>query len=65
MTALCLILAACPAILLGAVAFLAVIAVGVRTPDHHDLYTPARNRIDAITRRVVGVGTRNGERRDK
>jgi hypothetical protein len=57
-----IILIAFPVLLLSAVAFLAVIAVGIRMGDRHDLASPAINRIDAITRRVTGVGTRrNGE----
>jgi hypothetical protein len=57
-----IILIAFPVLLLSAVAFLAIIAVGIRKGDGHDLAAPAVNRIDAITRRVTGVGTRrNGE----
>jgi hypothetical protein len=55
-------LAAFAVLLLSAAAFLAVIAVGIRTGDRHDLTSPAINRTDAITRRVTGVGTRsNGQ----
>ena len=51
-----------PVLLLSAVAFLAVVAVGIRMGDRRDLTSPAINRIDAIARRVTGVGTRsNGE----
>ncbi len=57
-----IILIALPVLLLSVVAFLAVIAVGIRMRDRSDLASPAINRIDAITRRVTGVGTRrNGE----
>jgi hypothetical protein len=52
-------LAASPALLLGAVAFLVFIVAGIRRGDRSDLGSPARDRIDAITRRVVGVGVRN------
>jgi len=57
-----IILIAFPVLLLSAVTFLAVIAVGIRKEDRHDLASPATNRLDAIARRVTGVGTRsNGE----
>ena len=57
-----IILIALPALLLSAVVFLAVITVGIRMGDRHDLASPAINRLDAIARRVTGVGTRsNGE----
>ncbi len=57
-----IILIAFPALLLSVVVFLVVIAVGVRMGDRHDLASPAINRIDAIARRMTGVGTRsNGE----
>jgi hypothetical protein len=54
MTAFYIILAACAGLLLCAVGFIALIAVGVRTGDRGDLTGPPRNRIDAFTRRVVG-----------
>ena len=57
-----IILIAFPVLLLSVVAFLVVIAVGIRMGDRRDLASPAINRIDAIARRVTGVGTRsNGE----
>jgi hypothetical protein len=56
-----LILAACPVLFLGVVAFLVLIAVGVRRGDRRDLASPPANRIDAITRWVAGVGTRSDE----
>lgn len=59
MIAFYIILAASPVLLLAAVTFLAVIVVGVRNGDRADLATPPRNRIDAITRRVLGAGVRN------
>jgi hypothetical protein len=62
MIAFYIILAASPVLLLGAVAFLALIVAGIRKGDRGDLASPVRNRIDAITRRVVGLGVRrNGE----
>lgn len=57
-----IILIAFPALLLSVVVFLVVIAAGIRMGDRRDLASPAINRIDAIARRVTGVGTRsNGE----
>jgi hypothetical protein len=57
-----IILAASPILLLGLVAFLVLIVVGVRNGDRSDLASPASNRIDAITRRATGLGVRrNGE----
>jgi hypothetical protein len=57
-----IILITFPVLLLSAVAFLAVVAVGIRMGDRRDLTSPAINRIDVIARRVSGVGTRsNGE----
>ena len=41
MNAFYIILAACPVLLLGAVAFLVFIAVGVRMGDRGDLASPA------------------------
>ena len=57
-------LAACLVLLLAAVAFLILIAIGVRKGDLGDLSSPAGSRIDAITRRVTGVGTRRNEEGD-
>ena len=59
MNAFYVILAACPIVLLGAVAFLAVVAVGIRKGDRSDLTPVPRNRFDAITRRAMGVGIRS------
>ncbi len=57
-----IILIALTVLLLSAVVFLAVISVGIRMGDRRDLASPAINRVDAIARRVTGVGTRgNGE----
>jgi hypothetical protein len=64
MNAFCIGLAACPVLLLGAVAFLIFIAIGVRRGDLGDLSAPAGSRIDAITRRVIGVGIRRNEEGD-
>ena len=62
--AFCISLAACLVLLLAAVAFLIFIAIGVRKGDLDDLSSPAGSRIDAITRRVTGVGTRRNEEGD-
>jgi hypothetical protein len=59
-----IILAAFPVLLSGVVAFLAVIAVGIRKGDRRDLASPAINCIDAIARRVTGVGTRSNFKSD-
>lgn len=54
-----IILAATTAPLLAAVVFLVLIVAGVRRGDRGDLTLPAHDRLDAITRRVVGLGVRN------
>jgi hypothetical protein len=59
MIAFYIILAASPVLLLGAVAFLVLIVAGVRKRDRGDLAVPDRNRIDAITRRMTGLGVRS------
>jgi hypothetical protein len=59
MTAFYVILAASPVLLLGAVAFLVFIVLGIRTGDRSDLKSPPSNRIDTITRRAVGLGVRS------
>jgi hypothetical protein len=59
--AFCISLAAGLVLLLAAVAFLIFIAIGVRKGDLGDLSSPAGSRIDAITRRVTGVGIRSNE----
>ena len=59
MNAFYVILAASPVLLLVTVAFLVLIAVGVRRGDRRDLASPPSSRIDAITRRVVGLGVRS------
>jgi hypothetical protein len=41
-------------LLLGVIAFIVLIAIGVGTGDRGDLTGPPRNHIDAMTRRVVG-----------
>lgn len=61
MIALYVVLAASPILLLGVVAFLVLIVFGVRKGDRGDLYSPAGNRLDAITRRVTGLGVRKDE----
>jgi hypothetical protein len=58
MNAFYIVLAASPVLLLCAVSFLVIIVVGIRKGDRCDLGSPARSRIEAITRRVVGVGVR-------
>jgi hypothetical protein len=58
-------LIAFPVLLLSTFAFLAVIAVGIRMGDRHDLASPAINRADAIARRVTGVATRSNGEGDK
>lgn len=58
-------LIAFPVLFLITVAFLAVIAVGIRMGDRHDLASPAINRVDAIARRVTGVATRSNGGGDK
>ena len=63
MNAFCISLAACPVLLLAAVAFLIFIAIGVRKGDLGDP-SPAGSRIGAITRRVIGVGIRSDEEGD-
>jgi hypothetical protein len=60
-----IILAACPVLLLGLVAFFVFIVVGIRKGDRADLASPPANRIDAITRRVAGVGTRSNKEGDR
>jgi hypothetical protein len=64
MNAFYIILAASTVLLLGAVTFLVLIVVGVRKRDSGDLAAPDRNRVDAITRRMTGLGTRNGGKDD-
>ena len=64
MNAFCISLAACPVLLLAAVAFLIFIAIGVRNGDLADPSSPAGSRIGAITRRVTGVGIRSDEEGD-
>ena len=59
MNAFWIILAASPVLLLAVVAFLVLIAIGVRKGDRRDLASPPQNRLDAITRRLTGVGVRN------
>jgi hypothetical protein len=56
-----IILAVSLALFLGAVAFLILIVIGIRKRDRGDLAAPPRNRVDAITRRVTGLGARRSE----
>ena len=62
--AFCISLAAGLVLFLAAAAFLIFIAIGVRKGDLGDLSSPAGSRIDAITRRVAGVGIRRNEEGD-
>ena len=59
-----IILIAFPVLILSAVAFLAVISAGIRMGDRRDLASPAINRVDAMARRVTGVGTRSNGKGD-
>lgn len=61
MNASWIILAACPVLLLGGIAFLVMVVAGVRKGDRGDLASVPRNRLDSITRRVTGVGVRSGD----
>ena len=64
MNAFCISLAACPVLLLSAVALLIFIAIGVRKGDLGNPPSPADSRIGAITRRAIGVGIRRDEEGD-
>jgi hypothetical protein len=52
-------LAALPVLLLVTIVFLVLIVIGIRRRDRGDLASPSRDRIDAITRRMTGLGVRN------
>jgi hypothetical protein len=66
MNAFYLILAASPLLFLGVVAFLAVIARGIRRGDRANLTDSSGGRVDSITRRVLGVGVRaNSSEKDR
>jgi hypothetical protein len=54
-----IILAACPILLLGAVAFLLMVTAGIRKADRGDLYAPEASRLAAFARRIIGGGIRN------
>lgn len=56
MNVFAIILFASPVLLLVLVAVFVLIVVGIRQADRGDLATPPRNRIDAISRRVAGLG---------
>ena len=58
MIAFSIVIAASPALVLGALAFLIFIVIGIRRADRGDLASPPRDRADAITRRVTGLGIR-------
>jgi hypothetical protein len=55
-------LAVSAVLLLGAVTFLVLIVAGIRKRDRGDLDAPNSNRIDAIARRMTGLGIRKAER---
>jgi len=59
MNVFALILFASPVLLLIAVFLLAIIVIGIRRGDRGDLTSHTEHRIDAIARRVVGVGIRS------
>jgi len=59
MTAFYIILAACPILFLGCIAFLVMIVAGIRKGDRSDIYSPPDTRITAITRRMLGGGHRD------
>jgi len=65
MNAFWIVLFASPVLLLIAAALLAVIVIGIRRGDRCDLTKPAQNRIDSISRRIAGVGTRNHSNREE
>ena len=58
MIAFYIVLAASPILLLATIAFLVFIVIGIHRRDRSDLVSPPRNRIDAITRRMTGLGVR-------
>lgn len=60
-----LILAASPLLFLGVVVFLVLIAKGIRRGDRAYLGDPSGDRVDSITRRVIGIGVRAPESDDK
>ena len=59
MNVFALILFVSPALLLIAVFLLAIIVIGIRRGDRGDLTRHTEHRIEAIARRVVGLGIRN------
>jgi hypothetical protein len=65
MTAFYIILAASPILLLLGTAFLVIVIIGIRKGDRGDLTEPPRNAIDAIARRVAGVGVRSDHKTDE
>jgi hypothetical protein len=54
-----IILAACPILLLGAVAFLVMVTAGIHKADRSDIYGTEASRLAAFARHVVGGGIRN------
>jgi hypothetical protein len=59
MIAFYIILAASPALLLTTLVLLVLIVIGIRRRDRGDLASPPQGRIDAITRRMTGLGVRS------
>jgi hypothetical protein len=63
MTAFYIILAASPVLMLGVVVLLVLIVAGIRKRDRADLATPAQSRIDALARKMTGLGVRDDDGR--
>jgi hypothetical protein len=65
MNAFYVILAACPVILLGAIAFLVMIVIGVRKGDRGERLTgEPGNAVEALARRVL-TGSRDFDSHDE
>jgi hypothetical protein len=58
------ILLAVPILLIVVLVLLALIVTGIRRADRSSLRNSSRNRLDSITRRLVG-GIRNASRDDE
>lgn len=59
MIAFYIILAASPALILCAAVLLVLIVVGIRKGDRGDLASPPQDCIDAIARKMTGLGIRS------
>lgn len=59
MNVFAIVLFASPVLLLIAVFVFVIVVLGIRRGDRGDLTRPTENRIDAIARHVLGVGTRS------